>query len=303
MRIFITGHRGLLGSACVRFYENTGHEVVTTNLRLDSLANARYAMAELRPEAVIHCAAKVGGIAANKADPIGFLHENLKIQNAVFAAAFEHGVQNLIFVGTSCMYPKTAPVPVSEQWVMHGPLEPDVEAYAIAKIAGWRLVKAYKEKHGLNWTTVAPCNLYAEHNDSYGLDRAHVIPALINKLYRSKATGEPFVVWGSGNQLREFLHADDAASAIHAVLASKTPHDLVNIGPGQGTTIAELVATLFSVAGTPPVVEWMHDAPIGIEKKTFCTKRLKSITDWEPKISIEDGLKKTWQAYVASQNA
>lgn len=297
-RVFITGHKGLLGSACVRLFRSIGHEVLTTDLRLHALANARHAMAELEPDVVIHAAARVGGIAANRADPIGFLQHNLDIQNAVFSAAFEHGVQHLVFVGTSCMYPKHADIPVKEDSLFSGPLEPDVEAYAIAKIAGWRLVKAYREKHGLNWTTISPANIYGSIGETFDGDKAHVVPALIKKLYESQKSGTPFEVWGDGSQVREFIHADDVASAIHHVLAERPNFDLINVGPGYGTTISELCSTLFSVAGCPPVVEWKTDAPRGIEKKTFDISRIKGSTTWAPKIGLEDGLRSAWKHYT-----
>jgi GDP-L-fucose synthase len=223
-------------------------------------------MAESEAGTVIHCAAKVGGISANKNEPIGFLLDNLRIQSSVFSSAFEAGIQNLVFAGTSCMYPKHSAMPVKEEYLLTGKLEPDVEAYAIAKIAGWRLVKAYRESHGLNWTTVAPCNLYGP-NDCYSERKAHVIPALIAKLYKSQKTGQPFEVWGDGQQIREFLHADDCASAIYHVLTERPNFDLINIGPGYGTSIAELCATLFTVGGCPKIVEWKTDAPRGIERR------------------------------------
>jgi GDP-L-fucose synthase len=296
-RVLITGHRGLLGSACVRLFRSLGHDVVTTDLRLQALENARMAMAKLEPDVVIHAAARVGGIAANKADPIGFLQENLNIQNAVFSAAFEHGVQHLVFVGTSCMYPKHAALPVKEDSLFGGFLEPDVEAYALAKIAGWRLVKAYREQHGLNWTTIAPCNIYGSIGETFDGTKAHVVPALIKKLYESQKTGKPFEVWGDGTQVREFIHADDVASAIYHVLTERPNYNLINVGPGYGTSIAELCATLFSVAGCPPVVEWKKDAPRGIEQKTYDITRIKSSTTWAPKIRLEDGLRSAWNHY------
>lgn len=302
MKVFVTGHRGLLGSACVRLFRSLGHEVYTTPLRLDNLADCRYAMADSEATVVIHCAARVGGIAANKAKPIEFLRDNLTIQNNVFSAAFEAGVQHLVFVGTSCMYPKHADVPVKEESLFTGTLEPDVEAYALAKIAGWRLVKAYREKHGLNWTTIAPCNLYGP-NDSYSEEKAHVIPALIRKLHENKTDGKTFEVWGDGKQIREFLHADDCASAIHHVLTERPNFDLINVGPGNGTSIAELCATLFAVAGCPSRVEWKRDGIRGIEKKTFNVERIKNHTTWAPKISLEDGLRKVWREYVNTQEA
>lgn len=255
-------------------------------------------MAESEASVVIHCAAKVGGIASNKAEPIAFLQDNLKIQNNVFSSALEQGVQHLIFVGTSCMYPKHAEVPVKEESLLTGSLEPDVEPYALAKIAGWRLVKAYREKHGLNWTTIAPANIYGTIGETFDGDKAHVVPALIKKLYESKKTGKPFEVWGDGSQVREFIHADDVASAIWHVLMQRPNFDLINVGPGYGTSIAELCATLFSVAGCPPIVEWKKDGPRGIEKKTFDISRIKGNTTWAPKIGLEDGLLSAWNHYT-----
>jgi GDP-L-fucose synthase len=214
----------------------------------------------------------------------------------VIQTAAEFGVEKLIFIGTSCMFPRDAELPVHENSLLTGKLEDSVEAYAIAKIAGWRLCKAYWEQHGKRFMTVCPSNLYGP-NDSYDLDRAHVIPALIHKLSIAMINGTPFVVWGDGEAVREFMHADDAADAIATVLDRYNSPEPINLGTGHSTTIRELVEMLVDIAGFRGDVVWDTGQPTGIPRKTFSTEKLDAL-GWKPSISLREGLEATWKEFT-----
>lgn len=294
MKLYISGHKGLLGSACHRRFCNR-HETITSTVDLEHDNNARWVIQNGRPDAVIHTAAKVGGVRANRDDPVGFLAMNLRIQTNIIQASAELGVKKLVFIGTSCMFPRDASLPVSEASLLTGPLEGSVEAYAIAKIAGWRLCKAYWEQYGKKFLTVCPSNLYGP-NDSYGLDRAHVIPALIHKLHIAKQSGSAFVVWGNGEAVREFMHADDCASAIEAVMEKYDSPEPINLGTGVSTTIKELVDMLVEISGFKGTVVWDTSEPTGIPRKTFSAEKLKAI-GWKPSIGLREGLERTWEEF------
>ena len=294
MKILVTGHRGLLGSACVRKFSALGHEVVVTNCDLRDEKYLEFWFKENLPEAVIHCAAKVGGVKANRDQPVDFLLENLRIQNSVIRLSAEHGVKKLVNVATSCLYPRNASVPVKEESLLTGPFEPDVAAYAAAKLAGYYLCRAYRKQHGKNFITVAPCNLYGP-GDNYG-PSAHVIPGLIKKMHEVNTAGGALVVWGDGKAVREFLYVDDAADAIALALTEWNSSELLNIGTGSGTTIARLVETLSEIVGYRGVPVWDTSQPTGIPEKTFDISKLKAL-GWSPKTSLEEGLRLTWADY------
>jgi GDP-L-fucose synthase len=294
VRLLITGHRGLLGSACVRRL-GLKHEILTFDGNLIFSAREFIQWVNVnRPEGIIHCAAKVGGVKSNRDNPVDFLKDNLVIQDLVFDCAWAFGVSKLVFVGTSCMYPRDCPTPVKEEYLFTGPLEPSVEAYATAKIAGYELCKAYFHQYGCNFMTVAPCNLYGI-GDKYG-PSAHVIPALIKRIHESIKTKEPMEVWGSGDAVREFLYADDAADAIGVVLEKWNTPDLINIGTGHGTTIKGLVDHLMWIAGVGVEVFWDESQPTGIPKKTFDISKISSL-GWKPNHTLTEGLAKTWNDY------
>jgi GDP-L-fucose synthase len=255
---------------------------------------------EVKPEVVIHCAAKVGGVKANKENPVEFMLENLAMQNNVIEAAHDSGVEKLCFIATSCMFPRDAVLPVSESSLFTGRLEDSVEAYAIAKIAGWRLCKAYWEQYGNNFITIAPSNLYGQ-NDNYGPD-AHVIPALIRRFHEAIKNKIPLEVWGDGSAVREFIFADDVAAAIRVLLEHWKSPEVVNVGTGAATDIKELISAIAvaSPHDSIPEIKWDSTAPTGIPRKTYCIEKLSAL-GWKPKTSLREGLKATWADFLTGK--
>ncbi len=292
-KLLITGHRGLLGSACIRRLRDEYQILIYVDDLLDEARFRRW-MVDNRPNLVIHCAAKVGGVKANRDNPAGFLENNLRTELAVITSCRDFKVDRLIFIATSCLFPKDAPVPVREDSLLSGPFEPAVQAYAIAKLAGYELCKSFNYQNGTNFITVCPSNLYGP-GDNYG-PSAHVIPALISRLNDSVRNKQPLVVWGDGSAVREFLYVDDAADAIATVLGHPNPPELINIGTGEGTTIRNLVDLLVWIAGSGIRVEWDTSKPTGIQEKTFDITRIKSL-GWSPKTTLSDGLDKTWHNF------
>lgn len=291
-KVLVTGSRGLLGSACVRLLSQT-YIVLQADCDLRNHQEVYWMFQRLMPDYVIHCAAKVGGVKANRDNPVAFIEDNIAINSNVIAACHAFGIQKLVNIGTSCMFPKNAPVPVKESSFQNGPLESDVEAYASAKILAYMTCKAYKHQHGSRFVTCCPANLYGP-NDSYG-EEAHVIPALIRKASEAATSGTKMKVWGDGSAVREFLHADDAASAIKLVLENYESSDLISIGSGVGTSIKELAETIakaFSVNG----IEWVPSEPTGIQKKTFDISKLKAL-GWEQRVGLKYGISSVCSDY------
>lgn len=289
MKLLVTGHNGLLGSACVRRL-GLKHEIITYtgNILDSSLFNTW--LKWNKPDGIIHCAAKVGGVKSNRDLPVQFIADNLKLQEAVIGEAHRQGINTVVFVATSCLFPKDAPVPVKESSLLTGPFESSVQAYAIAKLAGWALCKAYAEQYGRNYMTVCPSNLYGP-KDNYG-PSAHVIPALITRMRDAMKIGEDLVVWGDGTAIREFLYVDDAADAIGVVLEKWNKPDPINLGSGTGTSIKQLVGRLADTMGFFGDITWDVSQPTGIPHKTFDISNLTSL-GWAPRWSLEDGLKNT----------
>lgn len=295
MRVLVTGSSGLLGSACCDVLKSRGHEVLTTSrVDLRSVTDTFWALNGLSPDAIIHCAARVGGVKANRDNPVEFLEDNLAINSNVIKVAHMIGVKKLINIGTSCLYPKNAPVPVKEESLLTGPFEPDVEAYAVAKLAAYSLCKAYSHQYGRNYVTVCPANLYGP-GDNYG-PSGHVLPSLIRKAFDAKRLGGPIKVWGDGSAVREFLYSRDAAEAIVTVLESDTNYDLVNIGTGVGTTIWELAGTIASIVGVNEI-KWQPSEPTGIQRKTFDISRITEL-GWSPKTKLNDGILLTCKDFI-----
>lgn len=289
MKILVTGHNGLLGSACVRRL-GIRHEIITYNGNILDSSLFNTWLKWHKPDAIVHCAARVGGVKANRDEPVQFISDNLKLQEAVIGEAHRLGINNLVFVATSCLFPKDAPVPVKESSLLTGPFESSVQAYAIAKLAGWALCKAYSEQYGRNYMTVCPSNLYGP-KDNYG-PSAHVIPALIKRMHAAMKLEEDLVVWGDGSAVREFLYVDDAADAIGVVLEKWNRPDPINLGSGVSTTIRELVKKLSDTLQFKGDVTWDVSQPTGIPRKTFDISNLTSL-GWKPRWTLEDGLKNT----------
>lgn len=295
--LLVTGHKGLLGSACVRRLSSK-YQILTFDGNILDQGLFNTWLKWHKPDSIIHCAAKVGGVKSNRDFPVDFISENLKIQEVVIGQAHREGINNLVFVGTSCLFPKDAPVPVSEDSLLTGPFESSVQAYAIAKLAGYAMCKAYATQYGRNYMTVCPSNIFGP-GDNYG-ESAHVIPALMRKFRHSIKTKDRLVVWGDGSAIREFIYADDAADAIGVVLEKWNRPDVINIGTGEGCSIAELVYTLRQVTGgadkTGEIV-WDKSQPTGIHNKTFDITRLKSL-GWGPKVTFREGLDRTWRDFI-----
>ena len=304
--IFVAGHRGMVGSAIVRRLRELGHERILTADRqsldlLDQAAVRRF-FADNRIDQVYLAAAKVGGIHANNTYPAEFIHENLLIQSNLIDAAHTHDVDRLLFLGSSCIYPKLAPQPMREDALLTGLLEPTNEPYAIAKIAGIKMCESYNRQYGRRYRSVMPTNLYGP-NDNFHPENAHVLPALMRRLHEAKVEGRPSVtVWGTGRAMREFLHVDDMARASvfvmemdDAVYAANTRPDLshINVGTGEDCTIRQLAEALARVIGYGGELAFDATKPDGTPRKLMDVSRLRAM-GWRPEIGLEDGLRQTY---------
>jgi len=292
-RIFVAGHRGLAGSAICRELGRQGYLKLLTRTRSElDLLNADAVLHFLkteRPTHVVVAAAKVGGIWANNTQPASFLWENLQIQNNLIHGAWQAGVQKLLFLGSSCIYPKLAPQPLKEDYLLAGPLEPTNEWYAIAKIAGIKMCQAYRRQHGCDFISAIPTNLYGP-NDNYDLQGSHVLPALIRKLHEAKVRSDREVVcWGTGNPLREFLHADDLAKALVFLLKNYSEEQFINVGSGSEVTIRDLAKLVQDVVGFTGSISWDSRRPDGTPRKLMDSQRMFDL-GWRPQIGLREGL-------------
>lgn len=307
-KIFVAGHRGLVGSALVRRLQLEGFTniVARDRARLDLSIEAdvdRF-FAEQKPALVVFAAAKVGGIKANNDLPVEFLLDNLQIQNNVIRAAHEAGVRKLLFLGSSCIYPKHAPQPIPESALLSGPLEPTNEAYAVAKIAGIKLCQAYAREYGENFISAMPTNLYGP-NDNFDLLSSHVLPALLRKAYEAKKKGDrALVVWGSGNPRREFLHVDDLAAACVFLLEQYDDAEIINVGCGEDISIRELAELICDVVGFQGDLTWDTTKPDGIPRKLLDVSKLHGL-GWRHTIGLREGIARTYEWFLqnASQDA
>ncbi|MDE2402326.1 MAG: GDP-L-fucose synthase [Burkholderiales bacterium] len=301
-KIFVAGHRGMVGSAIVRRLQQAGYTHVVTRSRkeldlLDQKAVHAF-MAEQKPDYIFIAAAKVGGIQANNVYRAEFLYQNLVIEANLINAAHEAGVQRLMFLGSSCIYPKLAPQPLKEDYLLTGPLEPTNEPYAIAKIAGIKLCEAYNHQYGRQYISVMPTNLYGL-NDNYDLNASHVLPALIRKAHEAKQRGDTeLVVWGSGTPMREFLYADDLADACVYLMEQGYDGPLVNIGTGTDVTIKELAETVVKVLGFKGQLAFDASKPDGTPRKLMDVSRLASL-GWTAKTRLPEGIALAYQDFLA----
>lgn len=292
-KIYVAGHRGMVGSAIVRKLQeqNFTHLVTRTSSELDlrnQLAVNDFFEKE-SPDYVFLAAAKVGGILANNTFRADFLYDNLMIQNNVISAAYKNGVKKLLFLGSSCIYPKLAPQPLKEEYLLTGELEPTNEPYAIAKIAGIKLCDAYRSQYGCNFISVMPTNLYGP-NDNYDLNHSHVLPALIRKFHEGKIKNEPFVtIWGSGIPRREFLHADDLADACFFLMEKYNEPGFINIGIGEDIQIRELAALVKNIIGYKGEIKHDLSKPDGTPRKLLDITKLQNM-GWRAKLSLEQGI-------------
>jgi GDP-L-fucose synthase len=307
-RIFLAGHTGLVGSAILRALQRAGYtDVVTrdiTDLDLTDQAATRRFFAAERPDVVIVAAAKVGGIMANWEQPWEFIYQNILIEANVIGEAFASGVKRLIFLGSSCIYPREAPQPLREEYLLTGPLEETNRAYAIAKIAGIEMCRSLNRQHDTDYLSLMPTNLYGP-GDNFDLKTSHVLPALIRKFHEGKVAGQaPVQLWGTGSALREFLFVDDVGRAVVFCLqhvdAAAVPDGMVNVGCGQDLTIRELASLVQQVVGHKGPIEWDTSRPDGTPRKLMDVSRLRDL-GWQPTVSLEDGLQATYQWYLTNR--
>lgn len=299
-KIYIAGHRGLVGSAIMRKLTELGYcnLVYKTSKELDlrDLASVTLFFEREKPEYVFLAAAKVGGIHANNTYPAEFIRDNLMIQNNIIDNAYRCGVKKLLFLGSSCIYPKLAPQPMSEDCLLTGPLEVTNEAYAIAKIAGIKMCQAYNRQYGTDFIAVMPTNLYGP-NDNYDPENSHVLPALIRKFHEAKVNRLPSVeVWGSGTPRREFLYSDDLADACVFLIQNYSGDAIVNIGVGVDITIKELAELIGKVIGYSGAIEWNTAMPDGTPRKLLDVSKLRKM-GWQARISLEDGIRMAYEDY------
>lgn len=293
-KIYIAGHRGMVGSAIVRKLEKEGYTNLITRtskeLDLRSQAEVSEFFRRERPEYVFLAAAKVGGILANNTYRAEFLYDNLMIEANVIDAAYRNGAEKLLFLGSSCIYPKMAPQPLKEDYLLTGELEPTNEPYAIAKIAGIKLCDAYRSQYGCNFISVMPTNLYGP-NDNYDLEKSHVLPALIRKFHEAKKNNQPEVVmWGTGSPLREFLHVDDLADACFYLMLTYNEPGLVNIGVGEDISIKDLALLIKDIVGYQGRIVHDLDKPDGTPRKLMDVSKLHA-AGWKAKIGLEEGIR------------
>jgi GDP-L-fucose synthase len=306
MKLFIAGHNGMVGGALVRrFRSEPGTELLLRTRReldLTNQAAVEAFYAATKPDVVIMAAAKVGGILANNTYPADFLYDNLAIASNTIHGAFRAGVKRLLFLGSSCIYPKLAPQPMPESCLLTGPLEPTNEAYAIAKIAGLKLCEYYRKQHGVLYHSAMPTNLYGP-GDNYHLQNSHVLPALIRKFHEAKAAGRSEVqAWGTGSPKREFLYVDELADACAFLLKQDNPPDLLNIGTGTDVTIRELTELVAQVTGFKGEIKWDATKPDGTPRKLMDVSRLAAL-GWKAKIGVREGVEKTYASFLTEQSA
>ena len=298
-KVFVAGHKGLVGSAIIRNLEKKSYKDVywisrdNCDLRNKERVDAYFEQA--KPEYVFLAAAKVGGILANRDHPAEFIYDNLMIQTNIIDAAYRNGVKKLVFLGSSCIYPKMAKQPITEDELLAGHLESSNDAYAIAKIAGIRMCRAYRQQYGFNAISLMPTNLYGP-NDNFDHNSSHVLPALISKFHGSLEKSKHWVVklWGDGSPKREFLHVDDLAEACYTCMQDYEEEEHINVGTGEDVTIKELAETIVDVVGYKNDYEWDTSKPNGTPRKVLNVDKIKSL-GWEPKISLREGIESTYE--------
>ena len=298
-RVYVAGNTGLVGSAIVRMLHWKGYtNILSSPSKSWDLRNQMDVERFFRvnePEYVYLAAAKVGGIGANAYYPGHFIYDNLMIQTNVIHAARKFGVKKLLFLGSSCIYPKFAEQPITEDQLLGGYLEPSNDSYAIAKIAGIKMCQAYRKQYGFNAISLMPTNLYGP-NDNYDLDSSHVLPAMIRKFHEAK---DKVTLWGDGSAMREFLYVDDLAEAAFKCMLRYDSEDIINVGTGKDITIKDLAETIADVVGFKGEIEWDTSKPNGTPRKVLNVDKIESL-GWEPKVSLREGIKKTYELYKDS---
>ena len=304
-KIYIAGHKGLVGSAILRLLQKEGYTnlVYKTRNELDLTDQASVSafFKQEKPDYVFLAAAKVGGIHANNTYPADFIVNNIQIQTNIIKSSFENGVKKLLFMGSVCIYPKYADVPVKESSLLTGMLEPTNDAYAIAKIAGIKMCQAYRKQYGVDYISTMPCNLYGV-NDNFHPTNSHVLPALIRRFHEAKVNNlQEVVCWGDGSARREFLNADDVANASLFLMNNYSSDDIINIGYGEDYTIKEVVELIKDVVGYSGTIVWDITKPNGTPKRLLDSNKLFNM-GWTPQISLENGLKDAYEWYIKHEN-
>ena len=300
-RIYVAGHNGMVGSSIVRRLKELGYtNIITASKKelnlLNQLSVQSFFSNEL-PEYVFLCAAKVGGIKANNEMKGDFIYENLMIQSNIIKYSKDFNVKKLLFLGSSCIYPKMSPQPIKEEYLLTGLLEPTNDAYSIAKIAGIKMCQSFNQQYGTNYISVMPTNLYGP-NDNYDLNNSHVLPAMIRKFHEAKLEGKDEVeIWGTGTPKREFLYVDDLADACHHLMLNYNGSEIVNIGTGQDVTIAELAVGIKNIVGFEGKIYFNPKMPDGTPRKLLDVSKLSSL-GWTYKTSLKEGIQKTYADYV-----
>lgn len=300
-KIFVAGHNGMVGSAIVRRLTELGYtNIITVNknkLNLLDQSEVDNFFRKVGPEYVFLAAAKVGGINANQTQKADFLYENLMIQTNVIKSSYSYDVKKLIFLGSSCIYPKMSPQPIKEEYLLTGSLESTNDAYAIAKIAGIKMCQSYNEQYGTKFISAMPTNLYGP-NDNYDLNNSHVLPALIRKFHEAKIEGKPSVeLWGTGTPMREFLYVDDLADACIHLMLNYNESEIVNIGTGEDVTIKELALTISDIVGYNGGIHFNSDMPDGTPRKLLDVSKLSGL-GWKYKTTLVEGIKKTYDNFI-----
>lgn len=303
-KIYIAGHKGMVGSACWKILSNAGYNNLigksSKELDLRNQSKVKEFLEKERPFAIIDAAAKVGGILANNNSPYEFLLDNMLIQNNLIQSAHMLNIPKFIFLGSSCIYPKMAPQPLKEDYLLTGPLEPTNQWYAIAKISGVKLIEALRKQYKRDYVSLMPTNLYGQE-DNFDLNSSHVLPALIRKFHEAKSNNNPTVtLWGSGSPMREFLHVDDMANAVKFVLENKTSEFLYNVGKGEDLTIKELARIIQSEVGFEGEIRWDSTKPDGTPRKIMDSSKLRKM-GWKPKIELINGIASTYKWYLRNQ--
>lgn len=299
-KIFVAGHRGLVGSSIVRALKERGYTNLVLKTRneldlTDQRAVSDFFLTE-KPEFVFLAAAKVGGIMANKTYPADFIYENLIIQNNIIHSSYQSGVKKLLFLGSSCIYPRCCPQPIKEEYLLTGELEPTNKAYAIAKIAGITMCQSYNEQYGTNFISLMPTNLYGP-NDNFDLENSHVLPAMIRKFHDAKINGAPHVIlWGTGSAKREFLHVDDFADAALFLMENYRDSAIINVGTGEDINIKELAEKIKHVTDYQGTIVWDTTKPDGTPRKLLDVKKLNTL-GWKHRIALKNGLTSTYEWY------
>ena len=301
MKIYVAGHKGLVGSAIVRAIESEGSHTWIGQTRqeldlLDRTAVFEYLSNE-QPDALVIAAARVGGIYANNTYPVEFLSENLQIETNLIDGAHAAGIERLLFLGSSCVYPKLSGQPIKEEYLLTGALEPTNEAYALAKISGLKLVQAYRKQYGHRWISAMPTNMYGP-GDNFDLENSHVLPALIRKFHDAKTRGDASVtLWGSGSPKREFMHSDDLGRACLFLIENYDGDIAINVGVGEDISIKELAELIKEIVGFEGVIEWDSSKPDGTPRKLLDVSRINSL-GWKPTIGLDEGIRATYQWFV-----